>query len=151
MYHLLFSLLLTLLLALPAQAETLSCRYFDVELPDGWQALTPPSENQGITTAVFVKGTGTPSVTLLVGETGGADIKTIADIFAEQYKADDPPSLKNGRYVFYFSQQKKNCQAWIAVQENIFMVTTLMGNPREGLRFMKRYVSSKSYPDLIPR
>ena len=150
-FRLLFLLLLQLCLLAPAaQAEELACKYYSVQLPSGWQAVTPPTENQGIYTAVFVKGSGYPSVSLLAGETGGADLKTIADIFAEQYKASKPPVLRNGRYVFNFTRQDKPCQAWIAVQEQAFMVTTLIGSPSEGLRFVRANVSSADYPDLLP-
>jgi len=148
---LIFLLLLHLcLLPAPLQAEELSCKYYSVRLPAGWHAVTPPTENQGMYNAVFVKGSGYPSVSLLAGETGGADLKTIADIFAEQYKASKPTSLKNGRYFFNFTLENKPCQAWIAVQGHSFMVTTLIGSPKEGLRFVRNNVHSTDYPDLLP-
>ena len=138
------------LLPTPAQAEELSCKYYSVRVPAGWYAVTPPTENQGMYNAVFVKGSGYPSVSLLAGETGGADLKTIADIFAEQYKATKPPTLKNGRYFFNFTREDKPCQAWITVQGQSFMVATLIGSPREGLRFVRNNVRSADYPDLLP-
>ncbi|MDO5483289.1 MAG: hypothetical protein Q4F27_00105 [Desulfovibrionaceae bacterium] len=151
MRNIVFLLLIFCLLVSPARAEILSCPYFSVDLPDGWQVVTPPAENQGMTSAVFVRGTGNISVSLLAGDTGGADIKTIAGIFAEQYQAKSPPALKNRHYVFNFTRHDKPCQAWIAVQDNIFMVTTLVGNPRMGLRFIKKSVTSKAYPGLLPQ
>ena len=90
----LFLLAVFCLLPLWARAETLSCKFFSVNMPDGWQAVTPPTEQMGMTNAVFVKGAGNPSVSLLVGETAGTDIQTIARIFAEQYKADKAPMQK---------------------------------------------------------
>ena len=79
-----------MLLALPAMAEELSTKYFTVNMPDDWKVIMPPTENQGITSAVFAKNTSGVSVTMVVGPSSGADAKTIAGMFATQFKAEKP-------------------------------------------------------------
>ena len=131
-----------MLLALPAMAEELSTKYFTVNMPDDWKVIMPPTENQGITSAVFAKNTSGVSVTMVVGPSSGADAKTIAGMFATQFKAEKPPVEKNGQYTFNFTQQEVPCQAWVAVQGDVFMVSSLAGNQKEALNFIKKNVKS---------
>lgn len=144
-------LVFALLLAMPALAEELSTRYFTANLPEDWKAVMPPTENQGLTSAIFAKTTGGVSVTIVVGPSSGADAKTIAEMFASQFKAEKPPVEKNGQYVFTFTQQNVPCQAWVASQGNVFMVTSLAGDHKEALAFLKKNVKSADFPDLLPK
>ncbi|WP_417291736.1 hypothetical protein [Desulfovibrio porci] len=140
-----------MLLALPAIAEELSTKYFTVNMPDDWKVIMPPTENQGITSAVFAKNTSGVSVTMVVGPSSGADAKTIAGMFATQFKAEKPPVEKNGQYTFNFTQQEVPCQAWVAVQGDVFMVSSLAGNQKEALNFIKKNVKSADYAKLLPQ
>lgn len=139
-----------LLLAMPALAEELSTNYYTVTLPEGWKAVMPPTENQGMTSAIFAKTTGGVSVTIVVGPSSGADAKTIAEMFASQFKAEKPPVEKNGQYIFTFTQQNVPCQAWVATQGDVFMVTSLAGDSKEALAFLKKNVKSADFPHLLP-
>lgn len=140
-----------MLLALPAVAEELSTKYFTVTMPDDWKVIMPPTENQGITSAVFAKNTSGVSVTMVVGPSSGADAKTIAGMFAAQFKAEKPPVEKNGQYTFNFTQQQVPCRAWVAVQGDVFMVGSLAGNQKEALNFIKKNVRSADYAKLLPQ
>ena len=140
-----------MLLALPAMAEELSTKYFTVNVPDGWKAVMPPTENQGMTSAIFAKATSGVSVTMVVGPSSGSDAKTIAGMFATQFKAEKPPGEKNGQYTFNFTQQGVPCQAWVATQGDVFMVTSLAGNHKEALDFIKKNVKSADFPKLLPQ
>ena len=91
------------------------------------------------------------SVVLVVGSAGGLDTKTIAQTYAQQYKAPKDPVENNGQFTFSFSQQKMPCQAWVTTQDDMFMVTVVMGNQREGLNFVRKHITSADYPKLLPR
>ena len=134
-------------------AEPLTCPFFTVALPDDWKAITPPEETTGIsmTKAHFANAAGTSSVALVVGPNNGLDAKTIAQTYAQQYKARKAPVESNGQFTFSFLQQKMPCQAWITTQDDMFMVTVLMGNQREGLNFVRKHITSADYPKLLPR
>ena len=140
--------------ALAAEPQNLlTCPFFSVALPDDWKAVTPPEETAGIgmTKAHFANTAGTSSVVLVVGSAGGLDTKTIAQTYAQQYKAPKDPVENNGQFTFSFSQQKMPCQAWVTTQDDMFMVTVVMGNQREGLNFVRKHVKSADYPKLLPR
>lgn len=134
-------------------AETLECRYFSVELPDDWQAVSPPDENAAIslTNAHFAKRGGSTSVAIIVAPTGNLDAKTIAETFAQQYNAAKGPAENNGQYTFAFKQLGANCQAWVTTQDDVFMFTAILGNQREGMAFVRKYVKSADYAKLLPR
>ena len=137
----------------PAAEESLTCPFFSVALPGDWKSITPPEETAaiGMTKAHFANVSGTSSVALVVGPASGLDAKTIAQAYAQQYKASKEPVENNGQYSFAFVQQKMPCQAWIAIQDDMFMFTAVMGNQREGLNFVRRYMKSADYPKLLPR
>ena len=140
--------------ALAAEPQNLlTCPFFTVALPDDWKAITPPEETTGIgmTKAHFANTAGTSSVVLVVGPNSGLDAKTIAQTYAQQYKARKEPVESNGQFTFAFLQQKMPCQAWITTQDDMFMVTVVMGNQREGLNFVRKHVTSADFPKLLPR
>lgn len=128
-----------------------SCKYYTVTLPDDWKAVLPPAEKHGMTNATFAKVTGAPVVTMIVGARGVADARTIATMFAEQFKAEKAPVEKNGQYTFSFTQLDKPCQAWIATEGDIFMLTSITGNRKEALNFIKRNIKSQDYTRLLPQ
>lgn len=131
--------------------EQLTCKYYSVSLPDDWKALMPPTEKQGMTSAIFARTAGSAVITMVVGPRGVADGKTIAGMFAEQFKAEKPPVEKNGQYTFSFSQQGIPCQAWVGTEGDVFMVTTLTGNRKDAQNFIRQNVKSADYPKLLPQ
>lgn len=135
----------------PKGPEQLSCKYYTVTLPDDWKAIMPPTENQGMTSAIFARTTGSAVVTMVVGPRGVADGKTIAGMFAEQFKAEKPPVEKNGQYAFSFTQQGLPCQAWVGTEGDVFMVTTVTGNRKDAQAFIRQRVASTDYPKLLPQ
>jgi len=80
-----------------------------------------------------------------------AHAKTIAALFADQFKAPKPPTERNGQYGFAFTEQKAPGQAWVATSGDVFMVTTFTGDRKTGLAFVRRYIKSQDYADLLPR
>lgn len=127
------------------------CQYYTVTLEPGWTAITPPIENQGTVTSVFKSNSGGVAVMLVLGKLGGADAKTVAEMFAEQFKAEKPPVAKNGQYTFTFLRDGKPCEAFITSQDDIFMVTTISGNRKEAMNFIKKQVKSEEYAKLLPQ
>lgn len=127
------------------------CPYYTVNLPTGWQAILPPTENLGQVSAVFAKNGQNPSVTMTIAQHGGVPLKTIAEMFAEQFQAPRQPSLKNGQYVFSYTQNGVPNQVWVATDGPLFMITAIGGNQKEGLNFLKTCVKSEHYPSLLPQ
>lgn len=125
--------------------------YYTVTLTPGWSMVTPPTENQGTVTSIFKSGSGSVVIMLVLGNLGGADLKSITDMFAEQFRADKPPVLKNGQYTFSFIRDGKPCEAYISSADDIFMVTTITGNKKEALDFIKKQIKSPDYSQLLPQ
>lgn len=128
-----------------------SCKYYSVKLPDNWRAVVPPTDQEGTVNAIFAKSTGKAVVTMIIGPNGGADAKTIAEMFAEQFKAPKPPTEKNGQFVFSFPQDGDNSQAFVSVSGPEFMVTTIAGNQKEALNFIRDNIKSDDYANLLPQ
>ena len=137
--------------AAPKGPEQLTCKYYTVTMPDDWKAIMAPTENQGMTSAIFARTAGNAVVTMVVGPRGVADGKTIAGMFAEQFKAEKPPVEKNGQYTFSFTQQGMPCQAWVGTEGDVFMVTTVTGNRKDAQAFIRQSVKSADFPKLLPQ
>lgn len=151
MFRKLAVVLFVLLLATPALAQEVSTKYITVTLPEKWKTVMAPTENQGTTTVIFSNASGKTSVAFVTAPSGGADAKTVADMFAAQFKASKPPVERNGQYTFAFTRQKKPCQAWVAATDDVFMVTTISGDRKVGLAFIKKHVKSAEFPALLPK
>lgn len=126
-------------------------QYYTVTLTPGWSMVTPPTENQGTVTSIFKSSSGSIVIMLVSGNLGGADLKTITDMFAEQFRAQKQPVLKNGRYTFSFLRDGKPCEAYIASADDLFMITTITGNKKEALDFIKHQVKSPEFSQLLPQ
>lgn len=135
----------------PKGPEQLNCKYYTVTMPDDWKAIMAPTENQGMTSAIFARTAGSAVVTMVVGPRGVADGKTIAGMFAEQFKAEKPPVEKNGQYTFSFTQQGMPCQAWVGTEGDVFMVTTVTGNRKDAQAFIRQSIKSADFPKLLPQ
>lgn len=127
------------------------CQYYTVDLPADWQAILPPTESQGQVSAVFCKNGQNPSVTMTIAEHGGVPAKTIAEMFAEQFKAPKAPVVKNGQYVFSYTLNDIPNQVWITTEGPLFMITAIGGNQKEGMNFIKNAVHSEKYSSLLPK
>lgn len=128
-----------------------ACPYFTVKLPDGWKAILPPKEQQGVVNAIFAKNNNSPAISILVGKNGGADAKTIAGMFAEQFKAAKDPVEKNGAYTFQYPQHDGlTADVTVTSHDKNFMVVTITGNAREARQFLRDNVQSEEYKDLLP-
>lgn len=134
----------------PVNPGEYSCEYYTVKLPEGWKAIMPPKEDTGRITSIFEKDGHTSVVTLMATPSGGAEAKVFADMVAEQAKASKPEE-KNGQYVFTTNQNGLRAKVWISAHGGIFLMTTIAGNEREGLRFIKNNISSEKYAALFPK
>ena len=99
----------------------------------------------------FTNAAGNSTVNFVTGPTGGADLKTVAETFATQFKSLKPPVEKGGQFTFAFTQQQTPGQSWVAGMGDLFMVTTITGDRKLGLAFIKRYVKSPEYANLLPK
>lgn len=134
-----------------ARAETVATKYLNIEVPDNWRVVMPPTENQTTSTVILSSASGTTSVGFVAGSSGGANAKTIAELFAGQFRAPRPPMEKNGLYVFTFMQQQTLCQAWVGVEGDAFLLTTILGDRKTGISFVKKHVKSEDYTSLLPK
>ena len=135
----------------PEESGKYTCKYYSVKLPDGWRAIVPPEETLGNVNAIFATDTGNTVVTMVAGPSGGEDVKTIAAMFAEQFKAVKQPALKNGQYTFQFPIQNAMASAWVAAYDGVFMMSYIAGNTRQGMNFIRTGITSDSYPGLLPQ
>lgn len=143
-------LLFVMLLATPVLADEVSTKYISVDLPDNWKAVMAPTENQGTTTVIFSNASGNSTVGFVTGPNGGADTKTVAEMFANSQGAQAPGGKKRTIH-FCLTQQQTPCQSWVASSGDIFMVTTITGDRKLGLAFIKKYVKSAEYASLLPK
>ncbi len=127
------------------------CKYYTVTLPDGWKAFLPPTDQQGIVRALFGKESQNPIIALAITPHGGMDLKTVAEIFAEQFKSPKPPVSKNGQYIFTITKNDLPTQVWISAQGALVMMTSITGNLKDGLAFLKNDVVAGEYGGLFPK
>lgn len=128
-----------------------SCKYYTVKLPEGWQAIVAPEEQDGNVNAIFATSMGGTIVTMVGGPSGGQDAESVASIFAEQFKAKKPPVSSNGFYTFQYPVQNITANAWVASYDGNFMLTTIAGDIRRGQKFIRDYIKSDTWPGLIPK
>lgn len=133
-----------------AQPGVYTCKYYTVSLPEGWKAIVAPEDQLGTVNAIFATETGSTVITLVTGPSGGADAKTIATMFAEQFKAPKGVSANDGRYSFTFPLENGTATAIVTSSGPNFMVTTIAGNMRAAQQFMKENVKSENWPTLLP-
>lgn len=127
-----------------------SCKYYTVKLPEGWQAIVPPEEQQGNINAIFATDKGGTIVTMIGGPSSGQDAESVASIFAEQFKAKKAPVASNGFYTFQYPVQNITANAWVASYDGNFMLTTIAGDLKRGQKFIRDNVKSDTWPGLIP-
>lgn len=127
------------------------CKFYRVKLPDDWRAVMPPAEQQGNINAIFAADSNSSVVTMVVGPNGGADARTIADMFAEQFKAPKSPVAKNGSFTFDFPGQDGPATAFVSTQEKQFMMVTIQGKVNAGLNFIRKSITSEDWSALLPK
>lgn len=128
-----------------------SCRYFTARLPSGWKAFLEPTDKNGMISALFGKENQSVTVAITITPHGGVDLKTIAEMFAQQFKAAKAPVERNGQYVFNITRNDLPGQVWVSGQDNLVMITSIAGNQKEGLAFLKNNVSSAEYRGMFPK
>lgn len=128
-----------------------SCKYYTVKLPQGWQAIVPPEEQQGNVNAIFATDMGGTIVTMVGGPSSGQDAQSVANIFAEQFKAKKSPVSSNGFYTFQYPVQNITAHAWVASYDGNFMLTTIAGDLTRGQKFIRDNIKSDTWPGLIPK
>lgn len=146
-------LLLTLLILFPAAAfaadaspatgktdavdsRSLSSQYYTVKLPDGWRTVMAPEEKQGNVNAIFATSDGSCVVTIVMGPTLGADAKSVAGMFADEFHASSPPTQKNKEYIFTFPQKEGMAQATVSVADHTFKLVTVYGDRKKADAFL---------------
>lgn len=135
----------------PGKAESYASKYYEVTLPMGWKAITPPEERQGNVNAIFADASGSAAITLVVGPSLGADAKEIAEMFAEQFKAVKAPVDKGGQWNFEFQQNGAQARAMVRVASDAFLLATAVGSTRQIDDFFANNIKSEEYADLLPR
>lgn len=131
--------------------EVYSCKYYEVTLPQGWKAVSPPAEDNGNINAIFANATGSASVSIVVGPSLGTDAKSIAQTFAEQFKSRKPPVERDGQWVFSFRLNGVPARGIVRVAGDEFMFATATGATREIDSFLANSIKSADYPYLMPK
>lgn len=131
--------------------NVLECEFYTVTLPADWKAVMPPTDSQGFNHAIFSNNNGSAGVDILISSASGTDTKTIAQMFSEQFKAEKAPTEKNNQYSFSFMQQGRPYQAYVATSGDYFCVTTLMGNKKLAMNFIRNNIKSGDYSRLFPQ
>lgn len=146
------ALLFIMLLAVPALAEEITTKYFTVTVPDDWKAVMPPSENQGVSTAIFAKASGTLSVSFVAGPKRGADAKSIAGMFASQFKSGKAAGGKKRPVYLYLHATERSGPGLGSHAGRRLFGDQHCGSPyKEGLEFVKKNVKSANYADMLPQ
>lgn len=127
------------------------CKYYSVKLPSGWKAIVAPEEQMGNVNAIFATDTGSSIVTMVAGPSSGEDAQTIAAMFAEQFKAKQQPTLKNGQYTFQFPIQNTTATAYVASYDGQFMMSYIAGNLKPAQKFIRECIKSDTWPGLLPK
>ena len=139
------ALLAWLALSCPALAETVSNEFYKVNVPESWEMLQ--SNNQsGICINVYATATRDASVTTAIASAGSADMTLIAENFAEQYGANEPPVIKENHASFsYENFEGVDSTAYMALQNGQYIIVSISGDLAKGKAFLKEFRSEK-YP-----
>ena len=139
MKKILLILLALLSLSLPAWAEqtaqkTISTNLYSIE----------QTEPAGLNIIVFTSKAHDAVVTLVQGSAGDSDLNTIAESFAEQYKAHEKPVYKDDvAYFNYTTYEGDDGSARIMVQDGQFIVATMSGDLHRSRVFLSKFSSEK--------
>lgn len=128
-----------------------SCKYYTVTLPEGWQAVIPPEEQQGNINAIFANSSNNTVIALIVGPSLGADGETVASMFAEQFNATGKVTERDGQYTFNFTQNEIPTQAIVTVDNQEFLLLTAQGARKDITSFISNNLKSDEYPSLMPK
>lgn len=147
-YRFVVSVLLLLCLAVSAQAEVLNLPYYSVDLPKKWKMLQH-SDVAGVSIAVFSTSQQDVIVTLAAAPNDGSDLNTVASVFAQQYRAKG--NVQYGKQ--YASFRYENYEgidsiAYVAVDAEAYMVTTISGSQSKARAFLKT-VASERFPKIV--
>ena len=137
-----------LVLACPVHAEngkSVTNDFYHVDLPESWDMIQSNDES-GIYINVYTTVTKDATLTTAISSAGNADMQLIAESFAEQYDASDPPVIKENHATFtYENFEGMDCTAYMALQSGQYIIITIAGDQAKGKAFLKEFESEK-YP-----
>lgn len=147
----LFFTILCLLIAVPVFAQKVDCTYFTADMPDDWTVVQGPSLEEDVLMVIFGRKDRSAAVFIMTGKNQGADAKATAMDLAEELNAAKEPVERDGRYFFPFTILDADSEAVVAVDGDLFMMTSFMGDVSAGMEFAGKYIVSEKYPGLIPK
>lgn len=140
-----------LMLAVPAQAGEVDCRYFTINLPDDWTVVEKPAEDaDGIFAAVFGEKAKTASISLVSGSSEGKGAKELADLLAPSASATETPKEHEGQYGFAISANGVEGFCILSEGKGRFLLSCMNGNVPVAAKVIATIKSDK-YSELIPK
>jgi hypothetical protein len=137
------ALLAWLALSCPALAETVSNDFYKVDVPESWEMIQNNNQS-GIYINVYTTATRDATLTTAISSAGNADMTLIAESFAEQYGANDPPVIKENHATFsYENFEGVDSTAFMALQNGQYIIVTIAGDLAKGKAFLKEFRSEK--------
>lgn len=140
---------LLLLLQQTVCARTLDADYFTLDLPDGWEVVTPPTREDKTISLVVARADKKASATLIAGPTRGTRMDMIAAMFAQLFQAPQPPEQQGNVHTVPFAREGVSGRLWMTESKGIFIVYSLVGDDRDALNMVKAAVKSAQYPGLV--
>ena len=139
------ALLAWLLLACPAAAGTVSNEFYKVDVPESWDMIQSSAQS-GIFINIYSTANRDATLTTAISTAGDADMKLIAESFAEQYGAADPPVVKENHASFtYENFEGVDCTAYMALQNGHYIIITIAGDLAKGKALLS-HCRSEKYP-----
>lgn len=137
------ALLAWLALSCPAFAKPVSNDFYKVDVPESWEMIQNNTQS-GICINVYTTITRDATITTAIASAGNADMTLIAESFAEQYGAGDPPAVKENHATFsYENFEGVDCTAYMALQNGQYIIVTIAGDQAKGKAFLKEFRSEK--------
>lgn len=143
------ALALFLLLQQSVCARTLDADYFTLDLPDGWDVITPPTREDKTMSLVVARADRQASVSIVAGPTRGARMDMIAAMFAQLFQAQEAPEQRGNVHTVPFARDGVSGRLWMTESRGIFIVYSLSGDERDALNMIKSAVKSPQYPGLV--
>ncbi len=124
---------------------------FSVRVPEDWiTRVAPTPAEEGMTCAVFQRPADNSAIFVMTGANRGS-----LDAFAEDFRrfhqaeplpCDEPDARRLG-----FTRDGVPCEAWIAVQDGVFLCMILYGDIDGCLNFVAHSIDDGGRPGLFPR
>ena len=143
------ALALLLLLHQPVCAQTLDAGYFTLDLPKGWDVITPPTREGETVSLVVARTDRRASVSIVSGPTRGTRMDMIAAMFAQLFQAQEPPAQQGNLHTVPFARDGVSGRLWMTESQGIFIVYSLPGDDRDAQNMGRSAVKSERYPGLV--